>query len=80
MYLNSLRQSNPQMLYEAPGIVGNVLVDPTAKIGQGCRIGPNVTVSIFTLISYAFGSIIILIHLNLKFFRLDLMLLLKMVS
>jgi len=24
--------------------VGNVLVDPTARIGQGCRIGPNVTV------------------------------------
>lgn len=64
MYLNSLRQSNPQMLYEAPGIVGNVLVDPTAKIGQGCRIGPNVTVSIFTLISFRFRSIIILIHLN----------------
>lgn len=24
--------------------MGNVLVDPTAKIGEGCRIGPNVTV------------------------------------
>ena len=24
--------------------MGNVLVDPTAKIGAGCRIGPNVTI------------------------------------
>ena len=24
--------------------MGNVLVDPTAKIGKGCRIGPNVTI------------------------------------
>lgn len=26
------------------GIVGNVLMDPTAKIGKGCRIGPNVSI------------------------------------
>lgn len=26
------------------GIVGNVLMDPTAKIGTGCRIGPNVSI------------------------------------
>lgn len=32
------------MLYNGPGVVGNVLVDPTAKIGSGCRIGPNVTI------------------------------------
>jgi mannose-1-phosphate guanylyltransferase len=44
LYLTSLRHSNPSMLYDAPGIVGNVLVDPTAKIGKDCRIGPNVTI------------------------------------
>ncbi|XP_015513914.1 mannose-1-phosphate guanyltransferase beta [Neodiprion lecontei] len=44
MYLASLRQKSPGKLYSGPGIVGNVLVDPTAKIGEGCRIGPNVTV------------------------------------
>ncbi|CAG10751.1 unnamed protein product, partial [Tetraodon nigroviridis] len=27
-----------------PGFLGNVLVDPTAKIGQNCTIGPNVTI------------------------------------
>ena len=26
------------------GIVGNVLMDPTAKIGAECRIGPNVSI------------------------------------
>lgn len=44
MYLTSLREKKPNMLYEGPGVVGNVLVDPTAKIGTNCRIGPNVTI------------------------------------
>ncbi|XP_071784177.1 mannose-1-phosphate guanylyltransferase catalytic subunit beta-like [Asterias amurensis] len=44
LYLNSLRQNNPQALHTGPGIVGNVLVDPSAKIGDNCRIGPNVVI------------------------------------
>jgi mannose-1-phosphate guanylyltransferase len=44
LYLSSLRQKNPKMLHEGNGIVGNVLIDPSAKIGEGCRIGPNVTI------------------------------------
>ena len=44
LYLNSLRQKNPLELYDGPGAVGNVLVDPSAQIGEGCRIGPNVTI------------------------------------
>ena len=44
LYLNSLRQKSPEKLYSGPGIIGNVLVDPTAKIGKDCRIGPNVTI------------------------------------
>lgn len=48
LYLNSLRQKNSSMLYQCPvekkSIVGNVLVHPSAKIGVGCRIGPNVTI------------------------------------
>lgn len=44
LYLNSLRQKNSDKLYDGAGIVGNVLIDPTAKIGKGCRIGPNVTI------------------------------------
>nr|CAD7260935.1 unnamed protein product [Timema shepardi]CAD7404644.1 unnamed protein product [Timema poppensis]CAD7575821.1 unnamed protein product [Timema californicum] len=44
LYLTSLRQKNSTLLYSGPGTVGNVLVDPTARIGPGCRIGPNVTI------------------------------------
>ncbi|XP_039951513.1 mannose-1-phosphate guanyltransferase beta [Bactrocera tryoni] len=44
LYLTSLRQKQSCKLYTGPGVVGNVLVDPTAKIGEGCRIGPNVTI------------------------------------
>ena len=33
LYLTSLRQLKPDMLHSGPGIVGNVLVHPTAKNG-----------------------------------------------
>lgn len=44
LYLASLRQKDSKLLYEGPGVVGNVLVDPSARIGEGCRIGPDVTI------------------------------------
>lgn len=45
LYLQSLRARSPHLLLkQGPSIVGNVLVDPTAKIGNNCRIGPNVTI------------------------------------
>lgn len=44
MFLHFLREKHPNRLHEGPGIIGNVLVDPTAKIGEGCRIGPNVVI------------------------------------
>ncbi|XP_038069061.1 mannose-1-phosphate guanyltransferase beta-A-like [Patiria miniata] len=44
MYLNSLKQKNSNTLHSGEGIVGNVLVDPSAKIGANCRIGPNVVI------------------------------------
>lgn len=45
LYLTSLRLKQSPILYSAEsGVVGNVLVDPTAKIGVDCRIGPNVTI------------------------------------
>lgn len=43
LYLTSLRQKAPEKLYSGPGVIGNVLVHPTARIGSGCSIGPNVT-------------------------------------
>ncbi|XP_006822458.1 mannose-1-phosphate guanylyltransferase catalytic subunit beta-like [Saccoglossus kowalevskii] len=44
LYLTHLRNTAAEKLAEGPGIVGNVLVDPSAKIGANCRIGPNVTI------------------------------------
>lgn len=44
MYLQSLRQHAPERLRTGPGFHGNVLVDPSAVIGQNCSIGPNVTI------------------------------------
>jgi len=44
LYLKDLRIKHPEQLYTGPGVVGNVLVDPTAKIGRDCQIGPNVTI------------------------------------
>lgn len=44
LYLKSQREKSPELLYQGPGVVGNVLVHPTAKIGAGCQIGPDVTI------------------------------------
>ncbi|NXC05250.1 GMPPB guanyltransferase, partial [Orthonyx spaldingii] len=44
MYLQALRAQHPDKLHSGPGVVGNVLVDPSAKIGANCVIGPNVTI------------------------------------
>ena len=42
LYLNSVKNKNPESLHTGPGIVGNVLIDPSVKIGKNCKIGPNV--------------------------------------
>lgn len=44
LYLRSLREHRPELLASGPHIVGNVLLDPTATIGEGCKIGPDVSV------------------------------------
>ncbi|KAG1658515.1 Mannose-1-phosphate guanyltransferase beta [Nymphon striatum] len=44
LYLNSLKVKEPKKLYQSSCTVGNVLMDPSAKIGKNCRIGPNVVV------------------------------------
>merc|ERR1712051_709978 len=44
MYLDSLKTKKNNQLSKDPCIVGNVIVDPSAKIGANCRIGPNVTI------------------------------------
>ncbi|XP_068276119.1 mannose-1-phosphate guanyltransferase beta isoform X2 [Nyctibius grandis] len=42
--IQALRAQHPEKLHSGPGVVGNVLVDPSAKIGANCVIGPNVTI------------------------------------
>ncbi|KAJ2908773.1 mannose-1-phosphate guanyltransferase, partial [Coemansia aciculifera] len=44
LYLSSVAKRNPELLAPASEEYvhgGNVLVDPTARIGKGCKIGPN---------------------------------------
>jgi len=47
LYLSSLARKNSKLLTSPsePYVYGgNVLIDPSAKIGKNCRIGPNVTI------------------------------------
>jgi mannose-1-phosphate guanylyltransferase len=44
LYLASMRHQKSGSLAAGPEFVGNVLVDPTAKIGDGCLIGPDVVI------------------------------------
>ncbi|KAL8828926.1 MAG: hypothetical protein Q9170_006385, partial [Blastenia crenularia] len=47
LYLSSLTKKNSKLLTPSSKAFvygGNVLVDPSAKIGKNCRIGPNVTI------------------------------------
>ena len=42
MYLDSLAKKEPHRLAKGPWVAGNVLVDPTARIGQGCKVRKRV--------------------------------------
>mmetsp|Transcript_45011 Transcript_45011/g.73348 ORF Transcript_45011/g.73348 Transcript_45011/m.73348 type:complete len:359 (+) Transcript_45011:169-1245(+) len=44
LYLASLASKSSDLLSKGPGIQGNVLIDPSAKIGKDVLIGPNVTI------------------------------------
>jgi mannose-1-phosphate guanylyltransferase len=44
LYLNSLRKKTSSKLASGPHILGNVIVHETAKIGEGCLIGPDVAI------------------------------------
>lgn len=44
LFLNWTRKTKSHMLASGVGIVGDVLIDPSAKIGRGCQIGPNVCI------------------------------------
>ena len=44
LHLASLRATSPKELAAGPSFSGNVLAHPTAKIGSGCKIGPDVSI------------------------------------
>jgi mannose-1-phosphate guanylyltransferase len=44
LYLTSLSQKSKEKLASGEHVVGNVLIDETAKIGPGCKLGPNVVI------------------------------------
>ena len=44
LHLDSLHINHKSQLATGPSFVKNVLVDPTAKIGEGCLIGPDVSI------------------------------------
>lgn len=44
LFLNWTRKTNSKQLAAGEGIVGNVLIDPSAKIGRDCQIGPDVCI------------------------------------
>ncbi|XP_010275250.1 PREDICTED: mannose-1-phosphate guanylyltransferase 1-like [Nelumbo nucifera] len=44
LYLDHLKRVSPEILSVGPYIIGNVLIADSAKIGEGCIIGPDVTV------------------------------------
>lgn len=44
LFLNWTQKTNSQFLARGDGIVGNVIIDPSAKIGKGCQIGPDVCI------------------------------------
>lgn len=44
LFLSWTRRTNGQSLAHGEGVVGNVLIDPTAKIGRDCQIGPDVCI------------------------------------
>lgn len=44
LYLDSLRRKFSEKLANGPHIVGNVIIDDTAQVGDGCLIGPDVAI------------------------------------
>ncbi|XP_042480759.1 mannose-1-phosphate guanylyltransferase 1-like isoform X1 [Macadamia integrifolia] len=44
LYLDHERRNSPQDFSRGPNIIGNVLIDSSAKVGEGCIIGPDVVV------------------------------------
>eukprot|EP00249_Psilotum_nudum_P025372 c29778_g1_i1 orf=242-1327(+) len=44
LYLDSLKKNNPQKLAAGQHVVGNVIIHESAQVGDGCLIGPDVSI------------------------------------
>ena len=44
LYLSALRESDPEQLTKGEHCDGDVMIDPSATLGEGCHIGPNVVI------------------------------------
>lgn len=44
LHLNAMKTKFPERLYHGPGVRGNVLVHPSARVGDDVQLGPNVVV------------------------------------
>lgn len=44
LHLNHIREKDQKRLASGDHIVGNVIIDPSAKIGNGCLLGPDVVI------------------------------------
>jgi mannose-1-phosphate guanylyltransferase len=44
LFLTATSKHDPQSLAVGPQYIGHVMVDPTAVIGNNCKIGPNVVI------------------------------------
>ncbi|KAL3229579.1 hypothetical protein RNJ44_01715 [Nakaseomyces bracarensis] len=44
LYLNSVSKKNPEKLTKGDNIVGNVMIDPSAKIAASAKVGPDVVI------------------------------------
>ena len=44
LHLDSLHKLHPEQLTNGPKFLGNVMVDPSATIAEGCVIGPHVVI------------------------------------
>ena len=43
LYLSSVHRKNPEKLAQGTTFIGNVLIDPTAVVGDNCKIGSTDT-------------------------------------
>lgn len=47
LHVEAMSRKTPAALAKGDAFIGHNVVDPTAEIGKGCKIGPNVSIGKF---------------------------------